>query len=764
LATGLKLNGFVTNSAQGVFIEVEGGRVDLEKFLLQIESDKPPHSFIQSLEHSWLDPVGFAGFEIRPSDDSGPRSALVLPDIATCGDCIHEINDPGNRRYFYPFTNCTHCGPRFTIIESLPYDRRNTSMKRFEMCSCCRAEYDNPTDRRFHAQPNACPVCGPHLELWDSRGALVFNRNADSRRILAAVAESLSDGRIVAAKGIGGFHLLADARRDEIVQRLRERKHREEKPFAVMFPCFATIVAACEVSPLEERLLRSPEAPIVLLRRLSQQQSPTAPIANAVAPGNPFLGAMLPYSPMHHLLMTLTGFPLVATSGNLTDEPICIDEQEAAERLGGIADFFLVHNRPIVRHADDSVARILLGRELVLRRARGYAPLPITLRNPTLPRAEDSAPHLTSGVDETAISPTVLALGGHLKSTVALASGANVFISQHIGDLDSSEALAAFERVIGDFTSLYGVTPQIIAHDAHPDYASTRYALAKPGFARRVEVQHHLAHVLSCMAENELDPPVLGVAWDGTGYGLDGSIWGGEFFRVEQASWQRVAHFRSFPLPGGDAAVKQPRRTALGLLYDMLGDEAFRQKDLKTLAAFSAEDLVLLKTMLGKGVNSPRTSSAGRLFDAVASLCGLRQMIRHEGQAAMELEFALANSPAVSSPYAFGFLKPATGDPIILDWAPVMEDVITDVRCGKTAGAISLSFHEALVGAVIEVARRIGLKRVALSGGCFQNAWLITQTVRALEAAGFAAYWHQRVPPNDGGICLGQVAAVRRGG
>jgi hydrogenase maturation protein HypF len=751
LATGLKLNGFVMNSGRGVSIEAEGGRADLEEFLLQIEPGRPPLSFIQSLEHTWLDTVGFDGFEIRASDESGPKSALILPDIATCPECLREILDPGNRRYFYPFTNCTHCGPRFTIIESLPYDRPNTSMKRFRMCPECQAEYENPADRRFHAQPNACPACGPRLQLWDGAGALLLPQDADSRALLEAAAEALRKGSIVAAKGIGGFHLLADARNDEVVRILRERKHREEKPFAVMFPNFAAIMVACEVSPLEERLLRSAEAPIVLLRRRAGGISKTGAIACSVAPDNPFLGAMLPYSPLHHLLLTLAGFPLVATSGNLGDEPICFDERAAVERLGGIADLFLVHDRPIARHADDSVARILLGRELVLRRARGYAPLPITNR---------IAACRHGGAMEASSLPSVLAVGGHLKNAVALASGGNVFVSQHIGDLDTGEAFAAFDRVIGDFQLLYGVAPQYVAHDTHPDYASTRYALRQGGAVRQVEVQHHLAHVLSCMAENELEPPVLGVAWDGTGCGLDRSIWGGEFLLVETQRWRRVAHFRTFPLPGGDAAAKEPRRTALGLLYEMLGESAFRQQDLKTLEAFSDEDLGLLKAMLDRKVNSPRTSSVGRLFDAVASLCGRRQVIRHEGQAAMELEFALGETPPGPFPYEFDLPEPTAEGPLVIDWAPVIRGVLEDFRNGVATGIISQRFHGALVGAVVEVARRMGVKCVALSGGCFQNAWLTTHTVRALETAGFAPYWHQRVPPNDGGICLGQVAAV----
>jgi len=785
LATGLSLNGFVTNSTQGVSIEVEGPAAVLEVFLLRIETEKPPPSFIQSLEYCWLDPVGLQGFEIRPSNDSGPRSALILPDIATCPECLREILDPANRRFFHPFTNCTHCGPRFTIIESLPYDRPNTAMKHFLMCPECRREYEDPANRRFHAQPNACPECGPRLALWDHAGRVVLDQQTGSRTILENVADALRAGQIVAAKGIGGFHLLADARREDVVQRLRERKHREEKPFAVMFPSFDAIADVCKVSPLEERLLRSPEAPIVLMRRHRQPRAGGAPIASSVAPGNPFLGVMLPYSPLHHLLLKLMGSPLVATSGNLSDEPICIDEGDAVQRLGGIADLFLVHNRPILRHADDSVARILLGREQVLRRARGYAPLPITLPG---------------------VGPRILAVGAHLKNAVALASGHNVFISQHIGDLDTAEAFSAFERVIADFQNLYQAQPEsqseiskvgrssrrkeaqifhsrgaqdpgnwslltsaatsetgseIIACDAHPDYASTRYAIGRASHCRRVEVQHHLAHVLSCMAENEIEPPVLGVAWDGTGYGLDGSIWGGEFFCIEKESWRRVAHFRSFPLPGGDAAIKQPRRTALGLLHELEGDRAFENHDLKTVAAFNPDELAALKTMLKQGINSPRTTSVGRLFDAVASLTGLRQMIRHEGQAAMELEFALADTPPGSAAYVFGFSNANVSEPIIIDWAPVIREVIADARRGLSVGEISFKFHQALVGAVLEVARRVSVNHVALSGGCFQNAWLTARLVRTLAAAGFAAYWHQRVPPNDGGICLGQVAAAR---
>ena len=768
LATELKLAGWVNNSPQGVFIETEGPRPDLEKFLLRLDAEKPPRSFIQSLEASWLDAVGFKNFEIRPSETGGGRTALVLPDIATCPDCLREIFDPANRRHRYPFTNCTNCGPRFSIIESLPYDRANTAMKVFAMCPRCQSEYDNPRDRRFHAQPNACPVCGPNLELWNPDGEAVFGGD----QALGATVRAIRRGRIIAVKGVGGFHLMVDARNDQAVRLLRERKHREEKPFALMFLSLESVKLACEVSSLEERLLRSPEAPIVLLRRLrSEIRNPKSEIPSVVAPGNPILGVMLPSNPLHHLLLAELGCPVVATSGNLSDEPICTDEREALERLRGIADVFLVHNRPVVRHVDDSIVRVMLDRELVLRRARGYAPLPITLkseiRNPK--------------------SEIVLAVGAHLKNSVALSVGNQVFISQHIGDLESEPAYAAFRRVITDFEKLYDARPQIIAADLHPDYLSTKFAdelagragspqpaaLGTQGIARPtlIGVQHHIAHVLSCMAENEMEPPALGVSWDGTGYGTDGTVWGGEFFLVTGKAVERIAHLRPFRLPGGDQAVKEPRRIALGMLYEMFGGRMMEQKALATIAAFSARELATLKTMLAKKLNSPLTSSIGRLFDVVASLINLRQKIRFEGQAAMELEFLLdgvetdeAYPLPIEKPTAIAG-KPEAGNrrpAMILNWSPMVDAILADVGNGIAAGRISAKFHNALAGAIVAVAKHAGLNRVVLSGGCFQNRYLTERTVRGLQAEGFQPYWHQRVPPNDGGIALGQVIAALR--
>ena len=740
LAVDLAVTGWVNNSPQGVFLEVEGPRPVLEAFLRRLQTEKPPQSFIQSMEITWLDAIGFPGFEIRPSDTKGDKAALVLPDLATCPDCLREIFDPANRRFRYPFTNCTNCGPRFSIIAALPYDRANTSMKQFTMCPACQAEYDTPADRRFHAQPNACPVCGPRLEFWNAAGEAMFG----GHEALLAAAQAIRRGKIVAAKGIGGFHLLAAAHDETAVRLLRERKHREEKPFALLFPSVEGIRAACEVSPQEEQLLASPAAPIVLLRRGANPQSNIVP---AVAPGNPCLGVMLPSNPLHHLLLAGLGFPVVATSGNLSDEPLCTDEREARERLRGIADFFLIHNRPIVRHVDDSIARVVLGREMVLRRARGLAPLPIRMRS-----------------EGGARPARVLGVGAHLKNAVALAVGANVFISQHIGDLETVPADQAFRRVIADFEKLYAAAPEIVAADLHPDYLSTRFALepqpaAKNAAPRVVRVQHHIAHVLSCVAENEIPLPVLGVSWDGTGYGTDGTIWGGEFFLVTAGAVERVASLRPFRLPGSNAAIKEPRRAALGLLFELFGDAVFARPELPPVAAFSAPDLGLLKTMLGRGLNSPKTSSVGRLFDGVASLMNLRQTMRFEGQAAMELEFALADTATD----AFYNLPLVTRHAMcILDWSPLIQELLRDAKSRLPAGIKSAKFHNGLAEAIVAVARRFGHARVALTGGCFQNRYLLERTVTRLAAEKFQPYWHQRVPTNDGGIALGQVMAAWR--
>lgn len=770
LAGELALAGWVGNSPRGVSLEVEGPRAALLEFERRLRGERPPHSVITSCEATWLDAAGLAGFVIRPSETGGGRTALLLPDIATCAECRRELFDPANRRFRHPFLNCTRCGPRFSIIEALPYDRANTTMRGFTLCPDCRAEYENPRDRRFHAQPNACPVCGPRLAFHADDGAVTSGGGA----ALRAAVEVLRNGEIVAVKGIGGFHLIVDARNEAAVRRLRERKRRGGKPFALLFPSLSSARAVCEVSELEARLLESSEAPIVLLRRRAEAAA-SAIIAPSVAPGNPNLGVMLPSNPLHLLLAADLGFPLVATSGNLSDEPLCTGGPEALERLRGIADRWLTHDRPIARPVDDSIARVMLDRELVLRRARGYAPLPVRA-------AAADAPPAGRPV-------TILAVGAHLKNTVALAVGPNVFLSQHLGDLETEPARAAFRRAVADLPRLYEAAPGVIVSDRHPDYPSTRFALelvasasppaglggvsaaapAERGCAansqaaglRHLGVQHHVAHVLSCLAENEVEPPALGVAWDGTGLGDDGSIWGGEFFRATAGSVERVASLRSFPLPGGDAAALEPRRAALGLLHEAArdGEPASVALGERVARMFAPAERALLERALERGVNAPRCSSMGRFFDAVAALLGLRARNHFEGHAAMELEFSaegFCDEDGYDLPLVAGPVAP------VLDWGPLLRGLAADMAAGLPPGRMAAKFHEALAAAVVTVARANGENRVALSGGCFQNRRLTERTVARLRAAGFAAYWHQRVPPNDGGIALGQVVAARR--
>ena len=720
VATALGLNGWVANSSDGVEIDLEGPEDVVQRFVPALLAQKPPRAMIQGLETRWLDAAGHTRFEVKETDAQGAATTVVLPDIATCADCLREIFDPSDRRSGYPFINCTNCGPRFTIIESLPYDRERTTMARFAMCPTCQAEYDDPRDRRFHAQPNACPECGPHLELWDPAGARIEAREP---ALLAAVA-AIRAGRIVAVKGIGGFHLICDARSDEAVRELRRRKRRAEKPFALMFPNLGAVRAACRLSVQEEQLLTSPEAPIVLLRRRDAAFSPS------VAPGNPYLGVILPYAPLQHLMMRALGFPVVATSGNLADEPIATDEREALSRLDGIADLFLVHDRPIARYADDSIARTVSGRPMLLRRARGYAPLPLA---------------------QTDAKNEILAVGAHLKNTIGFSIEGQLMLSHHIGDLETPQALAALHDVVKRLPGLYGFSPLVVAHDLHPDYASTQFAETLP--ARRIGVQHHLAHVLACMADNELEGEVLGVSWDGAGYGTDGTLWGGEFLRVRNGAFQRVAHLRTFPLPGGDAAAREPRRSALGLLHEMEGGAVFARPDLAGRLGFEPAELAVLRGMLATGTGVARTSSAGRLFDGVAALLRLRTRAGFEGQAAMELEFA-SNDATDQDAYRFA-LK---GE--VVDWAPMIAAIEADRRSAVPIARIARRFHDTLTEMIVAVAMREALPRVCLTGGCFQNLALAERTIERLAASGFAPYWHQRVPPNDGGIALGQLVAA----
>ncbi len=735
LAAEIGIQGWVSNSAQGVLIEAEAPRSRLDMFLAQIEAQKPPHSSIQRIVIEPIPVVGTGGqavFEIRESNTDGIRSAIILPDLGTCPDCLREIFDPTNRRYRYPFTNCTHCGPRYSIIEHLPYDRPNTTMRSFVMCAQCRAEYEDPLDRRFHAQPNACPVCGPQLRLWDSTGHGMAVRNT----ALLVAADALRAGLIVALKGIGGFQLLVDARNPHAVRRLRERKQRPDKPFAVMAPTLAQVKSICEVSSMEEELLCSPEAPIVLLQRLDNEL-----VCAGVAPGNPNIGVMLPYTPLHHLLMAELGIPIVATSGNIAGEPICTNEREALIRLKNIVDVFLTHDRPIARPVDDSVVRVMADHPSVLRRARGYAPLPVEL---------------------SASLPAIIATGAHLKNTVAMSVGQQVFVSQHIGDLETPEALSTFQHALKDLQELYEQSPALLACDLHPDYRSTQVAqeLAQQFKKPLVRVQHHYAHILAGMAEHGLAAPVLGVAWDGTGYGLDGTIWGGEFLRVGEDSFQRVASLRTFRLPGGEQAIREPRRSALGLLYELYGEHLPQLPQL----GFSPAQTALLTKSLANKINTPLTSSMGRLFDGIAALLGLRQQASFEGQAAMDLEFACRG---VHSDRSYPFIiAPVTLDVETgssqINWNMIVEGALADLALGCSVGEIAATFHNTLVDMILTVAAQQKLETVVLGGGCFQNKRLLEDSVFQLRKAGFRPVWSQKIPLNDGGISLGQIVAAQR--
>ncbi len=724
LAKEMKLTGYVLNSSKGVFIEVEGEPNLLKEFLIKLEKEKPTISIIQSLEYQILDLVGYQDFEIRKSEKENDTSALILPDIATCKDCLQELFDPKDRRYLYPFINCTNCGPRFTIIEMLPYDRPNTSMKQFKMCSECEKEYNDPEDRRFHAQPIACPVCGPHIELWNSEGEKIAEKN----EALQLVIDLINQNKIIAIKGIGGFHLIVNIENDNSVIELRKRKHREEKPFALMFPDIESVKKVCEVNELEERLLLSPETPIVLLKRKLIHTE--IKISQYVAPDNPYLGIMLPYTPLHHILMKFLKKPIIATSGNLSEEPICIDEFEALERLKGIADYFLVHNRQILRHCDDSIARIIHGREFIIRRARGYAPLPY--------------------LDNNKIEENIIAVGGHLKNTISLKKRNQIFISQHIGDLSTLESFKAFKKTIKDFQKLYEVDNAKYAGDLHPEYLSTKSL--KEAKVELKLIQHHLAHIAACKLENCVVGEALGVSWDGTGYGFDGKIWGSEFFIIDDESFEHIGQFKKFHLPSGEKAIKEPKRTLAGILYEIYGSDIINSKILKT--KFSEAELKIIINQIKRQINSPECVSAGRLFDAVSSLIGISDYSNYEGQAAMKLEFAVKCETGDSYPFDFNKEKL-----IIIDWKEIILGIENDLNKQIDKGAIAAKFHNTLCEIIVEFAKRSNLKKVLLSGGCFQNVYLLNRTIKRLKEENFKVYWHQRIPTNDGGISFGQIAA-----
>jgi hydrogenase maturation protein HypF len=736
LAHELGLAGWIANDPAGVTIEVEGGEDGLALFTARLREEAPPRAHIHGLAARLVERRGDAGFRIVESAGRGARTAVVLPDLATCADCVADIDGADARRTGYAFTNCTNCGPRFSIIRSLPYDRPNTTMAGFVMCAACRAEYDDPRDRRFHAQPNACPRCGPRLELWDEHGARL-----DAEDPLQAAAEALQRGGIVAVKGIGGFHLMADATSSDAVTTLRRRKRRPTKPLAVMAASVDQVRRFAVVSAEAAELLASAEAPIVLLPRRTAPASRLADgtallLAQELAPHNPTLGVMLAATPLHHLLLQHAGRPLVATSGNLAEEPICTDEREALARLAGIADFFLVHDRPIERHVDDSVADVLDGEPRLLRRARGYAPLPVRVASPL---------------------PCILAVGPHMKNTVALSRGAQVFVSQHIGDLDAVESQAAFESVAADFLRLYDAQPAAIAHDMHPDYASTPWARAAA--ARRgvpaIAVQHHHAHLVACMAEHGRREPTFGIIWDGTGFGPDGTIWGGEFLLGDASGFTRTAHLLPFRLPGSEAAVREPRRVAAALLHGACGADALDAGDHAVLGAFGHVERRALRHMIETGLGSPLTSSAGRLFDGMAAILGLCGVATFEGEPAIRLEHAA--DAGEHGAYLLPQLAGEGDEPVLLDWRPMVAAVVEDLRRDTSAGTIAARIHNAMIDAMLLQAELAGCDTVALSGGCFQNRLLSSRAAAALRRRGFHVLMHRQVPPGDGGVALGQV-------
>lgn len=728
LAQRLHLRGHVGNDTEGVFIEAEGPRPALDAFLSALDMERPPLSVIDSMTAAPLPVTGSPGFVIVASDASGPPAAQVTPDAATCEACLAETTSGGGRRRGYAFTNCTHCGPRFTIVREIPYDRPNTTMAGYAMCEQCAREYTDPADRRFHAQPVCCPACGPRLSLLGMDGRPLLAPGADP---VAATARLLRGGAIVALKGLGGYHLAVDATHADAVARLRAAKHREDKPFALMVADVAEAAGIAEVEPAAARLLRHPARPIVLLPR--RDRHPAHRVAEAVAPGCRELGVMLPYTPLHHLLLGTVVRPVVMTSGNVSDEPIAYEDADALARLAGIADVALTHDRPIHVRTDDSVARVVRGAPMLLRRSRGYVPRPVRLPWP--------------------LRRPVLGCGAAQKNTFCLARNEYATLSHHIGDLENAATHRSYTEGIAHFGRLLGITPEVVAHDLHPDYLSTAYAQGLDG-VELVGVQHHHAHVASCLAEHGEQSAVIGVAFDGSGYGDDGTIWGGEILVADLSSYARVGHLAAVPMPGGAAAVREPWRMALSYL-DVLGGE------LPTLAVVNrhAHHWRPVRDAARAGVNAPLTSSAGRLFDAVAALLDLRDEVSYEGQAAVELEQLAQRGEAAG--YPAGIDEDAV---LALQGADLVRAVLADRFDSVPAPVIAARFHagvaDLIVNACLLVRERHGLHTVALSGGVFQNTLLLCRTVDSLTASGFRVLTHRQVPPNDGGISLGQVAVA----
>ncbi len=737
LAQDLSLGGWTSNTPQGTLLELEGTPNQLRVFQKRMMTELPSSGNIETMTSISLPIIDEQSFSIGNSQWNDQTQSVVSPDLATCQQCLEDVNNPLSRRYRYPFTTCTQCGPRFSIALRLPYDRLNTTMHLFPLCHHCQQEYDDPSDRRFHAETIACPSCGPQVELWNQEG----NLSAQREEGLHAASEIVRNGGILAVKGLGGFQLWVNAESSEAVQRLRQRKNRPTKPFAILFPSLPYVEQHCLVSHDARDLLISPAAPIVLVKKRT-----ASTLAWNVAPNNPYVGAMLPFTPLHHLLMNDLLMPVIATSGNRSEEPLVIDERDAIHRLQGIADAFLVHDRPIVRPIDDSVVQVVNEKCLMRRRARGYVPSPLSVKR---------------DFDNDLTAFPILAVGGHLKNAVAVTTGEQIIVSQHIGDLSTPEASTQFEQTIADMLTLFHVTPQTIACDSHPDFRSSRFAsqLGKKLNIPVMPIQHHHAHISACQAEHDLQGPVLGVAWDGAGYGLDDTMWGGEFLLCKDTDFTRLAHITPFRLPGGEICMREPRRVALALLYEVFGEKVF-EWDLPPLQSLGQQMTRSLVTLLEKNINCPITTSIGRLFDGVSALLGLSQVASFEGEAAMALEF-LAESEMEKThlhPYHIP-LEPQSQlqEPWVADWQPLISAIVRDISEQESPSAIAFRFHHALAILITDVAERIQCPQIVLSGGVFQNALLLKLSEAALTKLGFTVYTPQLFSPNDGGLCLGQA-------
>ncbi len=725
LARAQGLTGFVSNTSEGVIVEVQGSTKAVVEFIAAIRKEAPPLALITEISVADIPTVSAREFVIVPSDSKARVATMISPDIAVCDDCMHDLQDPANRRYRYPFTNCTNCGPRYTIIEELPYDRPFTSMRNFKMCLDCQAEYDEPTDRRFHAQPNACPVCGPQLALFTIDQTPVA---ADD--LIKETAQLLKAGSILAIKGLGGFHLAVDAENDRVVKELRERKGREEKPLAIMVRDLAVVHKLCKLTADEDELLTSPRAPIVLARKIENSL-----LSENIAPGNDRLGVMLPYTPLHHLLLAEEFMALVMTSANLSEEPICITNDEAFARLQKIADYVLIHDRDIYLRGDDSVFIQIAGKNRPIRRSRGYAPVPILV---------DSD------------GPPVLAVGGELKNTVCLLHNNRAFVSQHIGDLENLEAYNFFRMTIDHLQKVFDTKPELIVHDLHPRYLSTQWAKEQEGIPL-LGVQHHHAHLAAVMAEHGIEEQVLGIIMDGTGYGNDGTIWGGEILLGDYSGYQRVAAFEPMLLPGGDAAIKAPWRTAVSYLYQSFGE-------LPKLPFLSEHDYKPIVEMVEKNVSCFTTSSCGRLFDAVAAMSGGRQIINYEGQAAIELMQVSDNVDVDLDLFEYGFRRQDKVELMLVK--PLVRSVVKAVQSGNKLSEIGSRFHRTLCNMlstmVKQLRREHNINTIVVSGGVFQNQILFESLIEQLEKDNFLVFCHEKVPSNDGGIALGQALIGRK--